>query len=125
MAVIIRKDGQEVLRIENPIRVRYVLKTEAIEIPMPDWSDPLIFQIGGVSRRLSIEWREISSDLPRSISKLAEELMSGEMFPVYEITIEEWGITKNCVLFDLDISQEGGEANTFVCRLTVAMGRLE
>lgn len=122
MAAILIKDGSEVLRIENPMRVRFMLKTDAVEIPVPGQSDPWIFQIGGVSKRLNIEWKEVASDLPSSVANLANNVLQGDILPRYVLTIEEWNLTKNCVVFDLEISQEGGEATTYSCRMSVAIG---
>jgi len=122
MAVIIRKSGQEILRIENIERIEYKMLTNAIEIPVPGESNPMIMQLGGVSRRIDVEWKEITSNIPSSISRIANDLMSGELLPVYDVCIEEWSITKNCVIFDLVIVQEAGQTNMFRCRISLAIG---
>lgn len=120
MAVKILSSGTEILRIDKVQRIRYSLRMEGIEIPIPGESDPLLMQLGGVSRRLTIEWIEMG-EFAQSVSKLANELMSGEMFKVYTIVIEEWNLTKDCVIFDVDIQQEAGES-VMRCSLTVAIG---
>ena len=122
MAVIIRKSGQEILRIENVERIEYKMLTNAIEIPVPGEPNPMIMQLGGVSRRIDVEWKEVTSNIPSSISRIANDLMTGELLPIYDVHIEEWGITKNCVIFDLAIVQEAGQTNMFRCRISLAIG---
>lgn len=124
MAVILRKEGTVILQITIPQRVRVMLKTDAVEIPIPGQREPWLMQIGGVSKHIVIEWREVAGNLHSNISKLMNDILSGEMLVKYTVTIEEWGITKDCVVFDLEFGQQESETNTLTCRMTLAMGEI-
>lgn len=114
-------DGTTTVTIDTVQSIRYALRTEAIEVPIPGLKDPMIMSIGGVSRHITIEWVE-TENISSELKKLADQVMSGEIFKFWNVNIEEWGVQKTGVIMSIEMSQRAGEPTVLVCRVDIVLG---
>jgi hypothetical protein len=123
-SVKIYREEELLLDMQTVQNISFDIEGNVMDIPIPDMEEAMIMNLGGVSRNIKINWDTISNDLAADIGKLAFDIMDGTMFNSFIINIEDWGLSKDCVISNISINQRAGEPKKYSVSISIILGEV-
>jgi hypothetical protein len=126
MAVKLYRSGESepVLVMDTVQNIVFDIQGNVMDIPIPDEQNAFIMNLGGVSRKIRLDWTLVSKDVAGVVARLGFQILDGRMFNSFVIEIEEWSLKEDCVIQSITIRQKAGEPGKFDVSIAIIIGEV-